>query len=120
MLDLYVNIKKNRKRLGLTQLELAERAGYTHPSSIAKIEKGVVDLPQSKIEQFASIFGITAGELMGWDKITDEQAGQNDLIAAVVVRMRTDTDFLQAVEMLHKMDAAKVAGFKAMLEALTK
>ena len=44
MLTLYKNIKKLREELGMSQDELAEKAGYTSRSSIAKIEKGLVDL----------------------------------------------------------------------------
>ena len=120
MLDLYKNIKLYRKKLGITQDELARRAGYTDRSSIAKIEKGVVDLPQSKIELFAGIFGVSAGELMGRDGITEEIGAQNDLIASVVIRMRTDQQFAAAVEKLYNMDAEKVAGVSAMLAAFEK
>ena len=66
MLDLYKNIKKCRLENNITQQELAEKAGYKDKSMIAKIEKGLVDLPQSKITIFANIFNITEGELMGW------------------------------------------------------
>lgn len=65
MLELYKNIKKYRQDLKMSQDELAKRAGYTDRSSIAKIEKGQVDLPQSKIRLFAEIFGIAPGDLMG-------------------------------------------------------
>ena len=71
MLELYENIKKYRTSLQMSQDELAKKAGYTDRSSIAKIEKGLVDLPQSKIILFANIFGVTASELMGNDGITD-------------------------------------------------
>lgn len=77
MLEIYKNIKKYRKMMGLSQEELAKLAGYTDRSSIAKIEKGDVDLPQSKIRQFAEIFGIPAGDLMGNDGVlleVDERA----------------------------------------------
>lgn len=69
MLELYQNIRKYRKNLKMSQDELAKRAGYTDRSSIAKIEKGQVDLSQSKIRMFAAIFGVTPGELMGNDGI---------------------------------------------------
>lgn len=69
MLELYKNIKKYRQMMGMSQEELAKRAGYTDRSSIAKIEKGTVDLPQSKIKQFADIFGVPAGDLMGNDGV---------------------------------------------------
>lgn len=67
MLKLYENIRLFRLNAGLTQAELAQKAGYTDRSSIAKIERGVVDLPQTKIEQFAAIFGVSPGALMGWE-----------------------------------------------------
>ena len=69
MLELYKNIRKYRKQMGMTQEELAKRIGYTDRSSIAKIENGSVDLPQSKITQFAKVFGISSKDLMGNDGI---------------------------------------------------
>lgn len=64
MLPLYANIKRLRKKNGMSQEELAKKAGYTDRSSIAKIEKGEVDLSQSKIQAFADIFGVTPNDLM--------------------------------------------------------
>lgn len=68
MLDLYTNIRKKREELGISQEELAKKTGYTSRSSIAKIEKGLVDLPQTKIEIFAKALNTTPSCLMGWDK----------------------------------------------------
>lgn len=65
MLDLYKNIRKFRSDLKMTQDELARLTGYTDRSSIAKIERGDVDLPQSKIMLFAEALGVDAGTLMG-------------------------------------------------------
>lgn len=72
MLELYKNIKKYRLENKMTQDELARQTGYTDRSSIAKIEKGDVDLPQSKILLFASALNVSAGELMGNSGITEE------------------------------------------------
>lgn len=68
MLKLYQNIKRLREERGLSQDTLAKLTGYTDRSSIAKIEKGQVDLQQSKIELFAKALGTTSRELMGWDE----------------------------------------------------
>ena len=65
MLQLYANIKKRRLELEMTQSDLAQKMGYADKSMIAKIEKGTVDLPQSKIIAFAKILQTTPGELMG-------------------------------------------------------
>lgn len=56
-----------RKKLGLTQEELALKIGYTSKSTINKIEMGVNDIPQSKITKFAEVLGTTPSFLMGWD-----------------------------------------------------
>ena len=71
MLELYENIKKFRNAAGMTQSDLADRLGYTDRSSIAKIEKGIVDLPQSKIRQIADVFGVAPGILMGYEDNPD-------------------------------------------------
>lgn len=65
MLDLYKNIKKFRLQNDMSQVELAKLTGYTDRSSIAKIEKGLVDLSLSKIEAFADALGVDPGDLMG-------------------------------------------------------
>lgn len=65
MLDLYKNIKKLREEQNLSQEELAKLTGYTSRSSIAKIEKGEVDLQQSKIIAFAKALHTTTSLLMG-------------------------------------------------------
>ena len=67
MIKLYQNIKNLREERGLSQDALAKLTGYTDRSSIAKIEKGQVDLQQSKIELFAKALGTTSYDLMGWD-----------------------------------------------------
>ena len=64
-MELYRNIKKYRLQCGFTQDQLARLTGYTDRSSIAKIEKGLVDLSQSKVELFAKVLHVTAGELLG-------------------------------------------------------
>ena len=61
------NIQRMRKRLGLTQEELATRMGYKSKSTINKIELGINDIPQSKIAKFAEVLGTTPAHLMGWD-----------------------------------------------------
>lgn len=64
---LYLNIKELRKKNGYTQTELAHKVGYSDKSMIAKIEAGKVDLPRTKIVQFAEIFGVSPMQLMGYD-----------------------------------------------------
>lgn len=80
MLKLYENIKKYRKLNNLTQEQLAQKMGYSGKSMISKIERGEVDLSQSKIQQLSNIFGITADELMGMNnKIIEYEEDKSEL-----------------------------------------
>ena len=86
MLKLYENIRRYRMEAKMSQAELARRTGYTDRSSITKIEKGQVDLSQSKIKQFAEVLGVTPGHLMGWDeKPAEELQGMGALAAQLLL-----------------------------------
>lgn len=71
-MKLYENIKRRREELRMTQGDLAGKTGYADKTMISKIEKGVIDLPQSKIQLFADALRTTPRDLMGW---TDETSG---------------------------------------------
>lgn len=62
-------IKSARENLKLTKRELAKRIGV-HESSINKYEKGLVDIPLSKISELSRVLNVTEAYLMGWE---DEQ-----------------------------------------------
>lgn len=111
MLKLYENIKHYRKEAKLTQEELARRVGYTDRSSIAKIERGVVDLSQSKIKQFAEALGVTPGQLMGWE---DEPEATADLVA----QMLLDPDLLRMVEQYVTLSEADRYAARLMMASL--
>ena len=64
MEDMYNRIKKLRLQRGWSQEELAKKIGYADKTSIAKIEAGKVDLPQSKIIAFSNVFFVTPSYLM--------------------------------------------------------
>lgn len=57
-------IRNRRKELKITQDELAKLTGYSDRSSIAKIEKGVVDLSQSKIIDFSKALNVTPTQII--------------------------------------------------------
>lgn len=67
-------IKELRLKKCYTQEELAQKMGYTSRSTINKIEKGLVDIPQSKIIDFANILGTTPLYLLGWIDTPGENA----------------------------------------------
>ena len=62
---LSVRIRQRREELGLSQEELASRMGYRSKSSITKIEKGINDIPQNKLEDFAAALETSTAWLLG-------------------------------------------------------
>ena len=109
-------IKKRRMELGWSQRELARKMGYSDNSTLARIEQGKVDVYQNKIVQFSNVLGVSIAYLMDWEE--DEQ--KNDTIADVILKMRTDDDFMSAVETLYKLDKEKLQSINAMLHTLFK
>lgn len=60
----YKNIKKRREELHITQRELAAKVGYKDNSTIAKMEKGLVDITLGRLKQIADALETTPFELM--------------------------------------------------------
>ena len=113
-------IRSRRIELDMTQEELANKLGYKSKSTINKIELGINDIPQSKIVQFANALDTTPSVLMGWVEVTPEVQKNNDIMADIIVRIRTDADFLSVIELLNNLDSDQLASVKQMLKAFNK
>ncbi len=87
MVDLYKNIRLKREQLGMSQDDLAGLVGYTSRTSIAKIEGGKIDLPQSKVELFAHALHTTPAELLGWEVHKQELPAIDNLMPIQVKRL---------------------------------
>lgn len=110
-------IRKMRMELGMTQEELATRMGYTSKSTITKIEQGIRDVPQNKIEKFADVLGTTPAVLMGWvDKETDQK---NDARVSIAFQSSYDKELFEMVEKLSKLTPEKRQVVKAVLDAVS-
>ena len=109
-------IKRRRMELGWSQRELARRMGYSDNSTLARIEQGKVDVYQNKIVQFSEVLGVSVAYLMDWE----EEEKRNDIIADVVLKMRTDNEFMSVVETLYKLDNDKLHSINQMLTTLFK
>ena len=62
---IYENIRERRKRLGMSQSELASKVNYSDKGMISRVESGKVDLPLSKVEELAEALNTSPEELMG-------------------------------------------------------
>ena len=109
-------IKERRLELGWSLRELSDRMGYANHSTIARIESGAVDLPQSKLAKFAEVMGTSVAYLMDWEQVQKN----NDAIVGIVKRLRTDNDFLSLVESLQDLDGDQIRSVQQILIAFKK
>lgn len=112
--SLYSAIREQRIKINMSQEELARRTGYTSRSSIAKIEKGEVDLQQSKIELFAKALGVSQPELMGWEEnATVENA---ELLAEIAM----DFELLGYAEKILRMECSRKYKVYGYIDRITE
>ena len=114
------NLRYYMERKGKTQKELSEIVGVSAPTmnDWLKAKK----YPRiDKIEILANYFGILKSDLIE-EKSEEhkEMQEKNDTLADIIVRMRTDEDFLSLVETLNTLDEEKIQGVKQMLSAFIK
>lgn len=91
MLELYKNIRQKRLELNMSQEELAKRVGYTSRSTIARIEKGEIDISRDKIFAFAKALKTAPSELMGL-------SGCEDALSDIANELSADSELLVIVE----------------------
>ena len=128
---------------GMKVAELKDRL----PEALSLRDKKAVDLvrdlkiPKSAISQYMSgksqkmdserlylickYLDVSEPWMMGYDvpmerKITQKTEKKNNVIADIVVRLRTDEDFLSLVESLSGMDAEKITVFKQLISTFLK
>jgi transcriptional regulator with XRE-family HTH domain len=111
-------IKERRLSLGWSQRELATKMGYKNHSVIARIESGAVDLPQSRVGQFAQVLGVTPAYLLGM--ISKDESEKNDQLAKLIVRMRTDERFYNNVVLLASLNEKQYQGIEQLLSAFNE
>lgn len=104
-------IKERRAALGMTQRDLAAALGYSHHSTVARIEAGAVDLSQSRLAQFAEALHTTPAWLLGWEKEPEDLA---DLAASIL----QDPDLLTLIEKVRGLSASDQKAVRAMVDAL--
>ena len=111
-------IKARRLQLGWTQRDLAAKIGYKNHSVVARIEAGQVDPAQSKVSKMAEVLNVSPAYLLGL--ISEAENTKNDQLAMLIVRMRKDPEFLEAVQNLAGLSAAEFDNIRGLLSALGK
>ena len=111
------NIRRLREKCGYSQEELATRMGYKSKSTINKIELGINDVAQSKVEKFAEVLGTKPSVLMGW--VDEETSTKNHVLTNIVNQLRTDEELLKMVVQLSELNLEKRQALKPIMNALS-
>ena len=112
------NLKKYMYRAGKSQKEMAEIVGVSSATFSDYIN--AKKYPRiDKIDIMADYFGILKSDLIE-EKMTEEKEKDNETLAGIIVRMRTDEDFASLVESLYMYDSVKIKGIAEMLNAFEK
>lgn len=109
-------IKECREKLKMSQEELALQMGYTSRSTINKIEKGLSDVAQSKVIEFAKILKTTPEYLMGLnndDCLTFEEKTLLNKVKNDIGNVK----FNEFISTIYNMDVEKL---KACINFLKK
>lgn len=110
-------IKARRNELKLSQRELCKKMGYSNHSTIGKIETGKVDIPQSRIVQFAEVLGVSVAYLMGWEEeIQKDPAGMAERHFEILM----DEDISGIFDDLKKLDANQRKIVKDLVRSLAE
>ena len=106
------------ERSGKTQKEIADVVGVA-ASTFNDWCKGKKYARIDKIEILADYFGIKKSDLIE-KRVDSESRRLNDLMSNIIVRMRSDNEFLSVVESIYLLDDKQIASVKQLLNAFLK
>ncbi len=95
------DVKKLRKKVGLTQTELAEKAGVSQ-SLIARIESGSVDPRLSTLQKI----------LNAMQAANKESTTAKDIMFSPVITINSDAQVLEATELMRNKDISQLPVIK--------
>ena len=104
-------IKQRRMELGWSQRELAAKMQYDH-STIGRIERGIIDIPQSRIAQFSEVLRVPVAFLMDWEEPVK--------MAERHFEMVMDEDLSDIFEDFKKLNPAKKQIVKDLIHTLAE
>ena len=110
------NLSRFATESGKTQKELAEIVGVA-PSTFNDWLRAKKYPRIDKIEILADYFKVLKSDLIE-EKGAEykEMQKNNDVMADIIVRMRTDNDFLSVVKAAHELDSTKLSSLLALLK----
>lgn len=112
------NLKWYIERSGKDRRDLADTWGFKY-STVSEWLNAKKYPRIDKIQIMADYFGIAMSDLIE-EKLTEEKERDNDILADIIVRVRTDEEFRLLVKSLYSLDSEKIKSVRRMLDAFTQ
>lgn len=109
-------IKDRRKELKMSADELGAKLGKNR-ATIYRYENGDIEnLPLDILEPIAKALQTTPQYLMGWENVQKK----NDIQTDIVLKMRSNEKFMEAVSYMYNLDDEKLESVKQLLITFQK
>lgn len=114
-------IKEAMKNAGKKQIDIVRETGIDK-GALSHYLKGSYEPKQDVIHKIAKALDVSEMWLWGYDcpMIRPEVQKENDLMADIIIRMRSDHEFLCVVETVYKLNAEQMVSVKKLLNAFLK
>lgn len=112
------NLQKYMDLNKVTRKDLSDALGVSY-YTITSWVNGSKYPRMDKVEMLAEYFGILKSDLIE-EKLTEEKERDNDILADIIVRMRTDEEFCSLVKSIYNLDSANIKRYQAVLNALAE
>lgn len=106
------NIKKQMIRCGKDRKQVAEDLGFSY-STVTEWINGKKYPRIERIEKLAEYFGVSKLDLI---EDFEEIKKDNDRLAGIIVKLRTNKELLDVVERLVSLDKAKLESLRRLLD----
>lgn len=109
-----MQIKKLRKQMGITQLQLAEKLDVSQ-STVASWENGTRRPDLDMIPTIANIFGVSVNDLYGYES---QNSNEDSEVMAIREMLRRDPSYRLLFDAADKASLEHIRAAAAMLKAL--
>ena len=112
------NLRRLMREKNVSAKELSKTLDFPYTTLLSWLKAD--NYPRiDKIEAMANYFGVLKSDLIE-EKLTEEKEKDNDIMADIIVRMRTDEDFFKLVNSIYVLDSADIKRYQAVLNALSE
>lgn len=113
------NLKNKMEDAGKTRRDICEALGFSY-YTVTDWVKGKKMPRMDKVEKLANYFNCLISDLI--EEKTEEQLhieSKNDILSDIILTLREDSELLDIVESLTKLDADKRTAIKSLINAFS-